>query len=172
MPVGKGFYVNLSKDDKIDELSDGWFKQFPKMKTGPWQIWGRLIRINERFLLEASKSLEPCELSYKEFQTLAALELSNGGTLPTRIASFSMLSSGGTAIMLSRLEKKSLITRKQGTRDKREVIVELTDAGRKLFHHALALENKIEHKMLHPLTQNEKEQLISLLRKLTVELGI
>ncbi|MEW4467229.1 MarR family transcriptional regulator [Parasphingorhabdus sp. JC815] len=160
------------KSDKIDELSDRWFTRYPKMKTGPWQIWGRMVRINESFLIEASNSLVPAGLNYKEFQTLAALVLSEEPSYPSQIASFSMLTSGGTANLLSRLESKGLITRKQNTQDKRGIIVELTSAGRNLFQTALDLENKVEHKMLEPLTLGEREQLISLLRKLTSELGL
>lgn len=50
--------------------------------------------------------------------------------------------------------------------------MELTNAGRELFYRALDLENKVEHRMLAPLTEAERVQLISLLRKLTLELGL
>lgn len=158
--------------DKIDELSDRWSDRYPKMKTGPWQIWGRMFRVNDRFLAEAGKSLEPCDLTYKEFQTLAALVLHRDKMKPKQIAMFSMLTSGGMTNILTRLESKGLITRIKSTDDKREVIVEITKEGNDMFLWALALENRVEHSMLAALDPDERAQLITLLRKMTLQLGI
>lgn len=158
--------------DKIDELSERWFDRYPRMKTGPWQIWGRMCRVSERFVAEAGKSLEPCELTYKEFQTIAALVLHKEPMRPKKIAAFSMLTSGGMTAILTRLEAKGLITRTPSTNDKREVIVEITSRGNEMFQRALAMENKVEHSMLDALDQDERTQLIHLLRKMTLHMGL
>ncbi len=155
--------------DKIDILSERWSERYADIRSGPWQVWGRLSRIHEQFVAEASRALAPFDLTYKEFQTLGALVLvGEPYASPTQLADFSMLSSGGTANLLGRLEAKGLIVREADPDDGRGVRVGLTSEGGRRFRQALAAENLVEHRLLAALSGAQRERLATLLRGLAI----
>ena len=156
------------RGDVIDRLSEAWSARYAGIQSGPWQVWARLWRVHESFVSAASRALKPHGLDYKEFQTLGALVLFGEPYIaaPKDLARYSLLTSGGTTLLMKRLERKGLIRRSRSTTDMRGVCVQLTEQGLRKFDEALANENRIEHKMLDPLSREERDQLIALLRKL------
>ena len=138
------------------------------MDITPWQVWGRVTRLHELFLAAIAPPLARHELSFKEYQTLAALVLAGEPyeASPNEIARFNLLTSGGVANLLARMEREQLIERRPGSRDKRSVIVRATERGLQDFDAAVTAENRIEHEMLTALSTEERRILALLLRKL------
>ncbi|WP_062440665.1 MarR family winged helix-turn-helix transcriptional regulator [Thalassobacillus devorans] len=66
---------------------------------------------------------------------------------------------------LSRMEKNGWIIRKQGE-DKRERVIEMTDAAKQKFTAVNEAVDQIEKEMAHPLSSEEIQHLKHLLRKL------
>ena len=66
---------------------------------------------------------------------------------------------------LSRMEKTGWIVRKQGN-DKRERMIELTEAARQKFTNVRQTMDQLEHEMLASLSLEEKDQLQYLLGKI------
>lgn len=158
----------MPQRDRLDHLSDGWNTRRPDIDIRPWQIWGRITRLHELFLAGIGPSLAKHELNFKEFQTLAALVLS-GPPYEVRaneIARFNLLTSGGLANLLGRMEKEGLIERKKDPEDGRGVRVAITQRGLDDFNAAVLEENRIEHEQVSGLTPEEQEMLAILLRKL------
>lgn len=158
--------------DQVDLLAERWSDQYALL-TGPWQIWGRIARIHENYIAAANQVLKSHNLSYTEFQTLAAVVLVGHPyrANPTQVSEYNLLTSGGTANVLSRLEAKGLIVRIPDTVDRRGVLIELTEAGLKAFRDAVDDENSVEHRLLSDLTSKEFKALITLLRKLAISAG-
>lgn len=154
--------------DRLDYLSEQWHARRPDIDITPWGIWGRTTRLHELFLGAISETLSRHGLNFKEFQTLGALVLA-GPPYEVRaneIARFNLLTSGGLANLLSRMEKYGFLERKPDTRDKRGVIVRITEKGLSAFNAAVVAENRIEHDLVRALTAEEREVLALLLRKL------
>lgn len=155
-------------EDRLEYLSQKWNEQRPDLDISPWQVWGRVTRLHELFLAAISPVLAKHELNFKEFQTLAALVL--GGAPyeanPNRIGRFSLLTSGGVANLLARMEKDGLVERRPDPQDRRSVIVRATDRGIADFEAAVVVENQVEHNLLEALTIEERAILGTLLRKL------
>lgn len=61
------------QEDRLDRLSRAWAKNRTDMDITPWQVWGRITRINDIFLARLSKLLNQHGLNYTELQTLGAL---------------------------------------------------------------------------------------------------
>jgi hypothetical protein len=78
-----------------------------------------------------------------------------------------MISSGGLTARLDRLEGAGLIRRRAAGDDARSVIVELTRDGRKKIEGAFRADMEIENRMVSGLSENERAELVRLLRKLT-----
>ncbi len=157
-----------ANDDRLDWLSRQWNETRADMDITPWQIWGRVTRIQEIFLGSISKALDEHQLNFKEFQTLGALVLSGPPyeANPNTIARFNLLTSGGLANLLARMEREELVTRHPDPTDGRGVIVRITQRGLDLFNAALLAENAVEHALLAGMTAEERQVLAVLLRKL------
>ncbi len=83
-----------------------------------------------------------------------------------RVLEFMQIRPASLSEMLSKLEKSGYITRARDENDKRNVIISVTEKG-----HAVNLKNYDKQKMqaidaFQVLTDREKEQLFSLMRKL------
>lgn len=156
------------REDRLEYLSAKWNERRPDLDISPWQVWGRVTRLHELFLAAISPVLQHHELNFKEFQTLASLILTGEPyeASPNQIARFNLLTSGGVANLLARMEREGLVERRPDPVDRRSVIVRATDRGVSDFEAAVIEENKVEHDMLAALTQEERAVLALLLRKL------
>ncbi|WP_028784657.1 MarR family winged helix-turn-helix transcriptional regulator [Thalassobacillus devorans] len=71
---------------------------------------------------------------------------------------------------ISRMEKNGWIIRKQGE-DKRERVIELTDAAKEKFTAVNKAVEQVEQEMAQPLSGEEVQQLQYLLKKLAIKEG-
>ena len=160
------------KKDRIDRLSDEWALRAANLDIRPWQVWGRITRINDIFLLKLNKILSQNDLSYSELQTLGALIVSGPPyeLNPNTISRHNLLTSGGMTNVLTRMEKKGLITRRKDARDRRGVIVSVTERGLDIFETVIVAENAIEHQLIKGLSETERTVIAVVLRKLLLSI--
>lgn len=155
-------------EDRLDRLSRAWSQTRADMDITPWQVWGRITRINDIFLSRLSKLLSQHGLNYSELQTLGALIV--GGppyeAKPNAMSRHNLLTSGGMTNVLTRMEKKGLITRRKDPNDRRGVIVSVTPQGLDAFEAVIVKENQIEHRMLEGIDEEERALVAGVLRKI------
>lgn len=158
--------------DRLDYLSEKWKQKRPDIDIRPWQVWGRVTRLHELFLAAIAPVLTKHELNFKEYQTLGALVLAGEPyeASPNQIGQFNLLTSGGVANLLSRMEREGLVRRRPDPTDGRSVIVTATERGLKHFNAVLIEENGLEHELLGRLTTEECAMLAMLLRKLLLSM--
>jgi DNA-binding MarR family transcriptional regulator len=80
------------------------------------------------------------------------------------------LTSGAMTSRLDALEKEGLVRRLRDPADRRSVLVELTEQGRKTHEQAMGIQAQKEVLLADALTNREKEQLNGLLRRVMVTL--
>jgi DNA-binding MarR family transcriptional regulator len=97
---------------------------------------------------------------------IQTVEKTSVGQVATNIS----LSQGTVTGILERMERRGLVTRKRSSRDKRRVIVAITDAGKKLLQKAppVMQENFIEK--FNTLQDWEKTMILSALQRLVTML--
>ena len=66
------------------------------------------------------------------------------------------------------MERKGYLTRNRSTRDKRVVLVTLTEKGRKAFFHHRDFDRKMIHTIIRDLDEEEMKTLIKCLGKLDI----
>ena len=69
---------------------------------------------------------------------------------------------------MNSLERKGYLTRNRSTRDKRVVLVTLTEKGRKAFFHHRDFHRKMIHTIIRDLDEEEMKTLIKCLGKLDI----
>ncbi len=164
--------MTVGKEDRLDRLSRAWSETRTDMDISPWQVWGRITRINDIFLARLSRVLNQHSLSYSELQTLGALIVSGPPyeAKPNAISRHNLLTSGGMTNVLTRMERKGLILRRKDKNDGRGVIVSVTPLGLETFDAVITKENEIEHRLLGDINDKEREVVASILRKILLSI--
>lgn len=87
---------------------------------------------------------------------------------PTRLAEGLDLHPATLTNRLDRLAKSGYVTREHTPDDRRSLLVTLTEKGHEAWSSTIGDQMATEHALLAPLSQAEREQLVALLRKITV----
>jgi len=135
-------------------------------------IVDRIGGINYRINRMHNETLEQLGLTISDWHVLTALRWT--GEPYRRKAGFlarrADLTSGAMTSRLDALEKEGLVRRLRDPEDRRSVLVELTEKGREKHEQAMAIQAPKEALLAKALTDREKEQLNSLLRRVMITL--
>ena len=159
----------LEAGDHVDRALEQWSREMPEIEIKGADVLNRASRL----VLETRAPIETIfqhhGLDSGEFDVLAALRRAGApyAMRPTELFTSLMISSGGLTARLDRLEKARLIRRRPSREDGRSLMVELTTAGRKKIEAAFRADMDLENEMVSGLSEDERSELVRLLRKLT-----
>jgi DNA-binding MarR family transcriptional regulator len=156
--------------DFVDDAVEGWAKQVPKIETSALEITGRLDRIARHLDRRATEAMTDSGLNCRDLEVLGALRRSGCGLPAGQLARAAMLTSGGMTGQADRLASAGLIVRRPDPEDRRTVLVSLTPEGQGAAENALTAYLGAGEQALSVLSEEEKETLAELLRKLLVGL--
>lgn len=159
---------NIKEHDLIDKLITHWHTALPDLDTRGTETIGRIVRLNYFISREVDANLANYKLSIGEFDVLAALRRESNPYQLTagQLQGLVMISSGGLTNRINRLEARGLIVRLPDKNDRRGVIVQLTDEGKKLIELVVPTHLNVEKSLVSNLSQAEQIQLSTLLKKL------
>lgn len=147
-----------------------WAAQSPELPVAPIEIILRLNRLRARIDEELARVFARFDLTPADFAVIAALR--RGGqpyTVPqSTLMSWLALTSGTVSVRLNRLENKGIVMRRPSGDDGRGVLVTLTERGQRLFDQVAPEHLANEDILISALTDDEREQLAGLLRKLLI----
>lgn len=135
-------------------------------------IVDRIGDINRRIKRMHDETLDRLDLTMSDWHVLTSLHWAGE---PYRrsageLARHADLTSGAMTSRLDALEREGLVRRLRDPKDRRVVLVELTDEGRKRHEQAMGIQAEKEALLAAALTEREKEQLNSLLRRVLLTL--
>ena len=135
-------------------------------------IVDRIGGINRRIKWMHDETLDELGLTMSDWHVLTTLRWSGA---PYRrkageLARRAELTSGAMTSRLDALEKDGLVRRLRDPGDRRSVLVELTEKGRRKHEQTLGIQAQKEVLLAEALTAREKEQLNALLRRVLVTL--
>ncbi len=102
-----------------------------------------IMRAQQILLARVDAQLRPLHLTFARYELLMLLTFSRDGVLPMRVIG-ERLQVHPTSVTsaVDRLEKDDLVARRQHPTDRRAILVEISDAGRKLAKRATKLVNE------------------------------
>lgn len=150
--------------DHVDRLLVQWLQQRPDLDCSPMGVLGRISRMSRIVDKKLEKTFKNNDLSAIEFDILAALRRFNSLTTPTELYQTLMLSSGAMSTRVEQLVQRDLIERIYSEEDRRSCNLSLTKKGKSLIDKAITEHVANEDEILNPLSQEQREQLASLLR--------
>ncbi|HUX71856.1 MAG TPA: MarR family transcriptional regulator [Cellulomonadaceae bacterium] len=155
--------------DEVDRIVAAWARERPDLDIEPLTVLSRVTRLARHLDLARRGSFARHSLDTWEFDVLSALrragrpyQLSPGALLTQ-----TLVTSGTMTNRIDRLAERDLVVRRPAPDDRRGVIVELTDLGRRGVDAAMADLLEVEHRLLGTLEPSERETLADLLRRLT-----
>jgi DNA-binding MarR family transcriptional regulator len=158
--------------DWTDNLLARWAATRPGLDMSPYQVTARISRIGLHIARHQEEAFGRFGLNRGEVGVLSALRIAGPPhrLSPTRLFKGLMLSSAGMTSRLDRLESRGLVKRAADPTDRRAILVELTDDGRKVLEDAVADNTKGERALLDGLSTNEIATMGRLLRKMLAAL--
>ena len=155
-------------EDEVDRLVAAWRTERPDLDVEPLQVLSRVHRLARHLDRARRATFAAHDLEVWEFDVLTALrrtgppyELSPGALLRA-----TLVTSGTMTNRIDRLEHAALVRRRPDPRDRRGVLVRLTETGRDRVDAALADLVERERDLLSGLTAEQRRTLADLLRTL------
>lgn len=114
---------------------------------------------------ETTKIISKYNLTLSQFSVLEML-YSKGNLCIREVRDLIFSSPGTIPVIINNLEKAGYIFRKTKNNDKRVCILELSEKGRKIISEIMPTNMEMIHSKFSVLTEEEKNILISLLKKI------
>ncbi|MCW5822414.1 MAG: MarR family transcriptional regulator [Cyanobacteria bacterium TGS_CYA1] len=127
-----------------------------------WLLLWKTARAVETY---AHRRIQLLELGVSDFGVLEAL-LHKGDLPINALGSKVLLTSSSMTAAVDRLESQGLVERKNDPNDRRARLVSLTPKGQKLIERAFKTHAKDMEQIMSPLSEQERNTLITLLHKL------
>jgi DNA-binding MarR family transcriptional regulator len=154
--------------DPFDSIHEQWKRERPQADTSGFEVIGRILLLAKYLQHSLAGRLRDLDLDLWAFDVLATLWRQGPPYhfSPTELSKAAMLSSGAMTNRLDRLEASGLVARNPDPTDRRGLIIELTPKGRALVDQAIVARLQEANEAVAPLSQTERQELTSLLRKL------
>jgi DNA-binding MarR family transcriptional regulator len=156
--------------DRIDEHVEAAVREFPEIDSSVEAIVSRIEKLSRYLNKSGTDSLNRHDLTDGEYKVLVKLRLAGEPyrLSPTELSNELMLSSGAMTNRLDRLEERGLVARRPEPRDRRSILVELTDRGAQVLASSVREQAANEIRLVGALDPKERERLNDLLRKLLI----
>ena len=154
--------------DYIQRAFTQWQAIHPERDIDTILTTGRVLRIASFLQAASEDAVGRFGLSRGEYDMLSAIRRSGKNCRATELSVLTKSSGAAITKRLDRLSKAGYLTRKVLPRDRRVVLVELTDEGRALVDEMLPVVTGAESVYLDGFTSNELETFKELLSKLLV----
>lgn len=164
--------MKQEKQDRVDITLKKWGKARSDLNAAAKAIVGRIIRLQGVIVETVAETFKKYGINPGEYAVLCNLRV-NGRPYqlsPKEIIKSVLLTSGGMSNLLERMEKKKLIKRIADPHDRRGVLVQLTDEGKKIIDAAMTEHVDVEQELVSSLDKNERVALEVLLKKLLTHL--
>ena len=152
--------------DEVDELVAAWRAQRPDLDVEPMQVLSRISRLARHLDIARRGAFADHGLETWEFDVLSALRRQGPPfqLTPGALLRATLVTSGTMTNRIDRLAEAGLVRREPDPRDKRGVLVTLTEQGVARADAALAGLLGRERALLAGLDRGERQHLADLMR--------
>ncbi|WP_454041101.1 MarR family winged helix-turn-helix transcriptional regulator [Cellulosimicrobium sp. Marseille-Q8652] len=149
--------------DYVERVREQWAEQLPEVDTSVADVTARLRRVAGLLDAQIDAALDEREVSRPELDVLTALRRSGRPLRAGEVTTLTGAPGASITKRLDRLERAGLVARTVPERDRRGVVVELTDAGRALVDDVFPRQLALEERALASLSDDDRVALAALL---------
>lgn len=148
-------------------VGPGFATEFPGAVASAAEAAANLVRAASALMDEIQRGRAPlAPLSPSAFEALAVID-GAGQPLPSHvIADRLLVSSASMTSLLDTLERRGLVARLPHPSDRRKILVDIKDEGRRIVDQMLPIVHATDTAAFRALTEDERQLLIELLTKL------
>lgn len=158
--VNSNLITNFYEKVESKELSEVFMITFP------------IALIHKTIFSHAESFLkEKFDLLNSEVDVLASLYTHNGVLSPTQLYDLTIFSSGGMTKVLKKLQERGFIQRKEDAKDKRCMLVCLSQSGEEMIKKSLNEISKECSKYFEAFNDEERELFSALLKKILLKIN-
>ena len=163
---------SMGSSDSVDFCTVDITSQYPQINPEVEGVVSRIAAINKHVQRQFDDTLAGHGLNHGEYRLLLRLTTRSADHRMSagELSKAMLLSSGAMTNRLDRLEGAGLVRRVPDPRDRRGVLVELTDRGREHIDAAVTEQAAKEIDVMSTLSPKELTQLNNLLRKVLISL--
>src|SRR6201985_1571392 len=156
--------------DEVDDLVAAWRRQRPDLDVAPLQVLSRVSRLARHLDIARRGAFAAHGLETWEFDVLSALRRAGPPfqLTPGVLLRATLVTSGTMTNRIDRLAPEGLVSREPDPRDRRGVLVTLSERGRDVVDAAFTDLLERERGLLARLGPQEHQVLAGLLRTLLV----
>ncbi|GAB3566347.1 MarR family winged helix-turn-helix transcriptional regulator [Spelaeicoccus albus] len=156
--------------DEVDRIVEAWRRERPDLDVEPMEVLSRVTRLARQLDLARRSTFLAHGLEVWAFDVLSALRRSGEPyrLSPSQLLTQTLVTSGTMTNRIDRLAGLGLVERHPDPRDRRGVLVQLTDTGRQRVDNALRELLEIERQLLVALSGDDQKLLAGLLRDLSI----
>jgi DNA-binding MarR family transcriptional regulator len=154
--------------DEVDELVAAWRVQRPDLDVAPLQVLSRVSRLARHLDIARRGAFAGHGLEAWEFDVLSALRRAGPPfqLTPGALLRATLVTSGTMTNRIDRLAEAGLVRREPDPRDRRGVLVTLSEQGQEVVDAALTDLLDREQALLAGLGEEQRQELADLLRTL------
>ena len=154
--------------DEVDLILAAWARELPDVDVTPLGSLSRISRLAKHLDRARREAFAAHELEVWEFDVLTALRRKGRPYVlsPGELIRATWSTSGTMTNRVNRLESRGLVIRRPNNDDRRGVLVQLTEEGRKRVQYALVDLLAYERRVLGVISPGEREELAVVLRRL------
>lgn len=156
--------------DYVDRLRQDWARTHPEIDTAPAEVIARISRIASLVTTRIDDALTESGLTRAELDVLSALRRADRPMRASQVSTVTQASGAAITKRSAALEQAGLIHRTVPDRDRRGVLLSLTDRGREVVDRMIPLRTDVERDALTDLTEAERSDLAALLSRILTHL--
>src|SRR5229473_6091467 len=156
--------------DEVDDLVAAWRAQRPDLDVEPLQVLSRISRLARHLDIARRGAFADHELESWEFDVLSALRRQGPPfqLTPGALLRATLVTSGTMTNRIDRLAAAGLVSREPDPRDRRGVLVTLSERGQAVVDAAFIDLLERERALLASLGEDQRQVLADLLRTLLI----
>lgn len=161
----------VPRQDQLDRMLDQWRRERPEIEADGMALVPRVMRLAHLYDGEMARVSRSFRLKPGWLDVLSALRRIGPPyrMSATQLARWVLLSSGGMTNRLDRMEEAGLLRRRPDRSDRRGVLVELTERGRRVIDPAIDAHLALYEELVSgALTKAEQRKFVELMRKQTL----
>ncbi|MDN5563603.1 MULTISPECIES: MarR family winged helix-turn-helix transcriptional regulator [Luteococcus] len=141
-------------------VARAWQENCPGLDVSPIEIFGRLRHLQEQHEEALAPLYEGAPISQGETAVLIFLRHAEGPTIARRLAHQRGCSAAAMGKLLSKLERRGMVTRRPNPADRRSALVEITPTGARMVDDYFPRQLALEASILDGLPQEWRQQFV------------
>lgn len=157
-------------NQKLIQLAPDFDERYPEASSTATEAAMNLVRTADLLIKRIGDLVQPFDLTPSSGLVLGMLADSEERLPPNQIAERLIISRASVTSLIDSLERRGYVRRLPHATDRRMLLIELTEAGRRVAQEFRRLVHRHQKAWLAALTEKEQDQLISALHRLQAAL--